>query len=158
MPFVLCRIDDRLIHGQVVVGWGQPLRVQRIVLVDEQVAASPWEQELYRMAVPDDMEVVVASPAEAAAQLAAWHADPAPAILLTGDIEVMARLREAAPGVVTRINLGAVHQREGRTRYLPYLFLAEAEVARLRGLRDGGCVVTAQDVPSAAPVDVLHLG
>ena len=48
----LYRIDDRLIHGQVVVGWGQPLDVGFIVLVDDVVAASEWEQELYRMGVP----------------------------------------------------------------------------------------------------------
>ena len=40
MPIVLCRVDDRLIHGQVVVGWGQALGINRIVLVDDQVAAS----------------------------------------------------------------------------------------------------------------------
>ena len=27
MPVELYRIDDRLIHGQVVVGWGQPLNI-----------------------------------------------------------------------------------------------------------------------------------
>ena len=31
MTIVLNRIDDRLIHGQVVVGWGQPLGVKFIV-------------------------------------------------------------------------------------------------------------------------------
>ena len=35
MSIVLYRIDDRLIHGQVVVGWGQPLDVAFIVLVDD---------------------------------------------------------------------------------------------------------------------------
>ncbi len=53
----LNRIDDRLIHGQVVVGWGQPLDVEFIVLVDDAVAASDWEQELYRMGVPPEMDV-----------------------------------------------------------------------------------------------------
>ena len=42
MPIVLCRIDDRLVHGQVVIGWGRPLGVELIVLVDWTVAASHW--------------------------------------------------------------------------------------------------------------------
>jgi mannose/fructose/N-acetylgalactosamine-specific phosphotransferase system component IIB len=57
VTLVLNRIDDRLIHGQVVVGWGQPLDVRFIVLVDDAVAASDWEKELYRMGVPPEMEV-----------------------------------------------------------------------------------------------------
>ena len=46
MTVQLYRVDDRLIHGQVVVGWGQPLDVEFIVLVDDAVAESEWEQEL----------------------------------------------------------------------------------------------------------------
>ena len=57
MTLELYRIDDRLIHGQVVVGWGQPLDIDFIVLVDDTVATSDWEQELYRMGVPPEMDV-----------------------------------------------------------------------------------------------------
>ena len=59
MPIELYRIDDRLIHGQVVVGWGQPLSLRFIVLVDDEVASSDWEQELYRMGVPPGDERVL---------------------------------------------------------------------------------------------------
>ena len=65
MTLVLNRIDDRLIHGQVVVGWGQPLDVKFIVLVDDAVASSDWEQDLYRMGVPPEMEVRFHSAADA---------------------------------------------------------------------------------------------
>jgi PTS system mannose-specific IIB component/fructoselysine and glucoselysine-specific PTS system IIB component len=66
VTLVLNRIDDRLIHGQVVVGWGQPLDVRFIVLVDDAVASSDWERELYRMGVPPEMELRFHSAAEAA--------------------------------------------------------------------------------------------
>ena len=46
MSIVLVRVDDRLIHGQVVVGWVQALGAQRIVLVDDEVSANAWEREL----------------------------------------------------------------------------------------------------------------
>ncbi|HJX88660.1 MAG TPA: PTS sugar transporter subunit IIB, partial [Gemmatimonadales bacterium] len=65
MPIVLCRVDDRLIHGQVVVGWGQALGITRIILVDDQVAASSWEQDLYRMAVTPEISIDFASVADA---------------------------------------------------------------------------------------------
>ena len=56
MAIHLYRIDDRLIHGQVVVGWGQPLNARFLILVDDLVASSDWEKELYRMAVPPEMD------------------------------------------------------------------------------------------------------
>lgn len=152
MPLLLRRVDDRLIHGQVVVGWGRPLALEFIVLVDDEVAANEWEQELYRMAVPAGMEVIFSSVGDAAAHLAEWQADPRAGALLTGDIDTMAALYHADHAVVTPINLGGIHHRPGRTERLPYLYLTDAELARLRALEHEGARVSAQDVPTAAPV------
>jgi mannose/fructose/N-acetylgalactosamine-specific phosphotransferase system component IIB len=56
MPVVLYRVDERLIHGQVVVGWGARLSPDRIVVVDDDIAASDWEQELYMLGLPPQIE------------------------------------------------------------------------------------------------------
>ena len=38
MPINFLRIDDRLIHGQVVVAWIKNYRAKRVMIVDDQVA------------------------------------------------------------------------------------------------------------------------
>jgi PTS system mannose-specific IIB component/fructoselysine and glucoselysine-specific PTS system IIB component len=156
MPLLLYRVDDRLIHGQVVVGWGRPLGVEFIVLVDDSVRASDWEQDLYRMGVPPNIELIFASLAEGVQGLPAWQRDPRPGLLLTADLEAMAGLRHAHPSL-ERINLGGIHHKPGRTERLPYLYLTDEELALARGLRQGGALVQAQDVPTAPPVDVGSL-
>ena len=153
MSIVLYRIDDRLIHGQVVVGWGQPLDVGFIALVDDAVAESDWEQELYRMGVPPEMEVVFASVDDAAQRHAQWAADARPGILLTGDIETMARLADKVSSLRT-VNLGGVHHRAGRTQRLRYVFLTGDEEQALLALQRRGVHVTAQDVPAARPLSL----
>ncbi|HEY3583463.1 MAG TPA: PTS sugar transporter subunit IIB [Casimicrobiaceae bacterium] len=150
MTLVLNRIDDRLIHGQVVVGWGQPLDVRFIVLVDDGVAASEWEQELYRMGAPPEMDVYFLSVRDAIEQLPQYRADSRHGILLTGEISTMRRLVEEA-GIST-INLGGLHHRAGRTQRLRYVFLNEDEETALRELAARGVAITAQDVPGARPV------
>jgi PTS system mannose-specific IIB component/fructoselysine and glucoselysine-specific PTS system IIB component len=157
MGLVLYRIDDRLIHGQVVVGWGQPLGIGFIVLVDDEVASSDWEQELYRMGVPPEMEVYFHSVASAAEALPDLQRDPRPGILLTADIETMSRL-VAATGAIPTVNVGGVHHRTGRLQRLRYVFLTSEEESALRELARRGVNVTAQDVPAARPLpleDVL---
>ena len=153
MSIVLYRIDDRLIHGQVVVGWGQPLDVGFIALVDDAVAESDWEQELYRMGVPPEMEVVFASVDDAAQRHAQWAADARPGILLTGDIETMARLADKVSSLRS-VNLGGVHHRAGRTQRLRYVFLTGDEEQALLALQRRGVHVTAQDVPAARPLSL----
>jgi PTS system mannose-specific IIB component/fructoselysine and glucoselysine-specific PTS system IIB component len=152
MPIVLCRVDDRLVHGQVVIGWGRPLGVDFIALVDEGVAASPWEQDLYRMAVPPEIEIRFTTVAEASGQLAGWQASDRRGLLLTGDVETMAALHRADPTVVHRINLGGIHHRPGRRERLPYLYLTDDELRSLVALEAGGADISAQDLPTTAPV------
>ena len=157
MPILLNRVDDRLIHGQVVVGWGRPLGIDLIILVDDQVAASAWEQELYRMAVPPEIELRFATVAEAAPALAGWQAAPRRSLLLTGDIATMAGLFSANGTAVVAINLGGLHHQPGRRQRLPYLYLTDDEMTRLRALEAAGARITAQDVPSAAAVPLKDL-
>jgi PTS system mannose-specific IIB component/fructoselysine and glucoselysine-specific PTS system IIB component len=155
VTIVLNRIDDRLIHGQVVVGWGQPLDVKFIVLVDDAVAESDWEQELYRMGVPPEMEVRFHSAADAVARLDGYRTEARPGILVTGDIATMRQLVEGAG--VRDVNVGGIHHRAGRTQHLRYVFLSGEEEQALRNLAAHGAVVTAQDVPAARAIPLEEL-
>ena len=151
MGIHLYRIDDRLIHGQVVVGWGQPLNIRVLILVDDAVAASDWEKELYRMAVPPEMEVYFADVATAIREHAKYAGDPRPGLMITGDIESMYRLVKGVKAI-GNVNLGGIHHRAGRSEKLRYIFLTPDEEQQLKQLESAGVEVTAQDVPSARAV------
>jgi PTS system mannose-specific IIB component/fructoselysine and glucoselysine-specific PTS system IIB component len=146
----LFRLDDRLIHGQVVVGWGQPLACRFIVLVDDEVRASDWEQDLYRMGVPEAVEVVFASVDEATARYPTWEGDERVGIVLVGDIDTAVQL--ATRAALRRLNVGGVHHRPGRVERLRYVYLSADEAAKLRALAATGVDISAQDVPTARPI------
>ncbi len=156
MPVLLYRVDDRLIHGQVVVGWGQSMGVEFIVLVDDRVRASTWEQQLYRMGVPGEVELIFADVAEAVRRLPEWQAGSRRGLVLTGDLDTMASLRAGSP-LVGRINLGGIHHKPGRTERLPYLYLTDEELRSALALEEGGAEVTAQDLPGSSPIPVRAL-
>lgn len=151
------RIDDRLIHGQVVVGWGQPCQLGFLVLVDDAVVESEWEQELYKMGVPPEMDLYFDSVASAARRLPEYRADARAGMLLTGDIATMAALQAQVPDLGP-VTIGGIHHKDGRQARLRYVFLTADEEAQLRALAARGVTVVAQDLPTAAPValeDVL---
>lgn len=156
MPIVLYRVDDRLVHGQVVIGWGRSNDVGFVALVDDAVAASDWERELYRMGVPPEVELFFASIADAARQMDAWRRDARNGMVLTADISTMVALAEAAPPV-DRVNLGGIHHKPGRTQRLPYIYLTEEEYHILESLAARGTQVTAQDLPTSPPVPLEQL-
>lgn len=156
MPVEIHRVDDRLIHGQVVVGWGHPMALGLILLVDDTIDESPWEQELYRLAVPPEMEVRFASVSEAAREYASWNTDPRHAMLLTGTVRAMRDLVVRVPAITT-VNLGGLHAAAGRTQRLRYVFLAPDEERALQELEARGVTVTAQDVPTGAAVPLREV-
>lgn len=156
MPISLYRIDDRLIHGQVVVGWGQPLDIDFIVLVDDNVACCDWEQDLYRMGVPPEMELIFADVASAIRDHDKYSSDSRKGILVTPDIPTMQRLVYGVP-YIREVNVGGIHHRDGRSQKLRYVFLAPDEEAQLRAIGESGVKVTAQDVPAAREVPMSEI-
>ena len=157
MSIALARIDDRLIHGQVVIGWGVPLGVRLIALVDDDVAANPWEQEIYRMAVPPGVAVEFVSRTAALERLRFWASDMKPVFILTGSVEAMVALVRGAQGLVQHVNIGGVHAGPGRRERLRYVYLSDAEAAALRALEADGAEVSAQDLPTSTAVRMRDL-
>jgi len=154
MTLTVCRIDDRLIHGQVVVGWGRPFEIERIVLVDDEVAVSEFERDLYRMAVPEQMALEFLTVDEANARMPALAETADRVLVLTGSIPAMAALARAHPELIKQVNVGAVHDGPGRREYARYVYLNEQELATLLALIDLGVKVRAQDLPEARPISV----
>ena len=156
MSIEIFRIDDRLIHGQVVVGWGQPLGITFIVLVDDSVAQSEWERDLYRMGAPPGMEVSFVTVDEAVEALPGWVAEERKGLLLTGDIETMRRLTVRS-ALVRAVNLGGIHHSVGRIQHLRYVFLTPGEEAVLTAMAAAGVTISAQDVPATRPVPLVQV-
>lgn len=156
MPVDVHRIDDRLIHGQVVVGWGQALPLGFIVLVDDSVAANEWERDLYRLGTPPEMQLFVETVDSAVARMPDFDARADRGMLLTSDVATMERLTRAVPSI-TRVNLGGLHHRVGGAQRLAYVFLTPADAARLTAMGERGVTVTAQDLPGADEVPLSAL-
>jgi len=157
MPIVLLRVDERLIHGQVTVGWGTYLHPDRIVVVDDELAHSTWEQELYGLGLPAGIETAFEDVATARAHIADWRAAPARTIVLTRDIATMRRLAEGGVLQGDEVNIGGIHYAPGRVPVLPYVYLSDEERRELGRLADEGVGVTARDLPNSRRVELDQL-
>ncbi len=147
MSWILHRIDDRLIHGQVLIAWGGRLAPARLWLVDDDVAANEWERQLYVDAAPG-IEVRVVTVEQAAAGWAAEAAAGGGAFLLVRDLVTALRLVECG-AAVKAFNVGGLHYAAGKTRLNDYVYLGDADRAAARALLARGIALEAQDVPAS---------
>jgi mannose/fructose/N-acetylgalactosamine-specific phosphotransferase system component IIB len=157
VPIVLFRVDERLIHGQVVVGWGERLHVDRIVVVDDDLSASPWEQELYCLGVPPSVDAAFTSVVQARRDLPGWRTDARRLIILVRDVATLARLAADDALRGEEVNLGGIHYSPGRERVLPFLFLSPEEQEELRRIATSGVDVTARDLPGSRALPLEEL-
>ncbi len=152
MSVVLFRVDERLIHGQVVVGWARKLRPRRIIVVDDALSQDALEQSIYRTGIPEGIDADFWSESEAVQALPAVLQSSEPAFVLTADLATMAHLTLRVEGI-EEVNVGCVHH--GGRRVLPYVRLDEGDERLIDEMSERGVHVVARDVPSSTPT---HLG
>jgi mannose/fructose/N-acetylgalactosamine-specific phosphotransferase system component IIB len=155
MSWALHRVDDRLIHGQVVVAWGRHLHPQRIWVVDDATAANDWERKLLATAAPG-VEVRVLTVAEAAAEYAQEASAEGASILLVRNLTAAAELLGAG-AAIPAFNLGGIHYAPGRTKVNDYIYLSADDRVHARSLIARGVRLTVQDVPAARAVSLSEL-
>ena len=58
------RIDDRLVHGQVIVGWLPRIKPQQLLVVNDKVNDDFLRQEMMALSVPPEIELDFKSTSE----------------------------------------------------------------------------------------------
>ena len=157
MPLDLFRIDERLLHGQVIVGWGMRLHLDYYVIVDDDVAANEWESDLYAAGLPAGVDADFVSVKDAVARFEEFDARPGRGALLTRIPGPMRELAEAGLLDGRRVNVGGLHAGQERRRVLPYVHLASRDVADLEAIAERSGRLTARDLPAAREVSLEAL-
>lgn len=141
------RIDDRLLHGQVLVAWAAALRPRRIVLANDEIAADSDRRAIYAALPHDDAEIAVAGVDEAAAELRTGDH----VFVVCASAADARRVIEAGAGL-DRIHIGGMHHADGKRRWLDYAWLSAEDSGHLRALLERGIRVEGRDLPGSRAV------
>ena len=155
MGVELLRIDDRLVHGQVVEGWVKALHINRIIVASDAVDADDTQKALYHLAVPHGVELTCLNLADTAKEWKAnrWKIDRALVLVSTPE-EALALYQAGSP--IKSVNLGGLHFRQGRIQVLKGINLGEQDVRALQQLAAKGVLLEARALPLDDPFDVAH--
>jgi len=149
----LLRIDDRLVHGQVVEGWLRALHITHVVVANDDVHADDTQKALYSLAVPLGVELNCFSITAAATAWTGREWDNDRVLLLVSTPEDAWRLMEAgAP--IQALNVGGLHFREGRVQVLRAVSLDSHDISALQKLAEKGVTLEARPLPLDEPIDV----
>jgi PTS system mannose-specific IIB component len=156
MGIALMRVDDRLVHGQVVEGWLPSLKADLIVVVSDAAASDPIQSALMKMAMPPTVGLLVLGIADAADALASPQMAARRALVLVpGPAEALALLKKGV--AVDRINVGGLHFTIGKVQLGRALFLDEKDKDALRAIAARGVRLEGRPLPSDPEEDLAPM-
>jgi mannose/fructose/N-acetylgalactosamine-specific phosphotransferase system component IIB len=153
---ILYRVDDRLVHGQVVEGWVPHLRAEELAVVSDEISGDEMRRAIMRFATPEEVALKIMTVAEAVAYLPEAERSPRKVMLLLPGLAEAVALMEK--GIKFRsLNIGGMHYSAGKNLSIgKAIFLNDQDCSALRTLSSAGISIEGRGVPSDSPVDLME--
>jgi PTS system mannose-specific IIB component len=158
MDCVLVRVDNRLVHGQIIEAWVPFLKAARIIVVDDEVASDFFRETVIKMAVPSDVEVSIHSVEDFAKYNALQTIntkDRLRSIVLFSN--VWDALRAYALGFsFDKLNIGNIYNDECRQKLSACVLLSDQDIASIQSLLQRGVRIEMRRIPRERPLNIAE--
>jgi len=156
MPVIFTRIDDRLVHGQVVEGWIPFLDINEVVVVSAVAAKDDMRKTLMRLSLPEDVSLKVMDMEVAPDYLKKAHENPRRILVLAPSPREIAELLEKGVPFES-VNVGGMHYSVGKIQIGRAIFLGDADVQSLKAITARGVRLEGRGVPTDKTLDIAHM-
>lgn len=148
---VFVRVDDRLLHGQIICAWVPYIKADALMVASDEAAGDSLAAEIIGSCGYKGLNVYVKNIHEAAGYITGDGAERI--ILIVGELKDAMRIFE--DGVRFRtLNIGNIHHEDGR-KVTPYMIVNCEDERLIEKFRELGVSIDIRDVPASAPVDYI---
>jgi PTS system mannose-specific IIB component len=154
----LVRVDNRLVHGQVLEAWLPALGAHGILVADDEAAGNVLARSAMALAIPPRVSFQVLRVDAAADLLKPGGKGPQASrtLVLLRDVRDAVALHDKGVAM-PRLNLGNVHFGAGRKQVAPSVFLDSEEMSALERLASQGTDVEVRAVPGEPPLPLAAI-
>ena len=144
------RIDNRLIHGQIIEAWLPYTRAKRLFVCNASLFADNLRQQIMRLAVPARINVAFLKPEALLANLTHSGTKTDKALVLFADCADACAAYEAGIHFPS-LNIGNMHYAPGKRQICPHIALSEYDSACLKRFTADGVNLDFRCVPNDIP-------
>ena len=145
----LCRIDDRLIHGQIIVKWSKSVPVNRILIADDQFAQDPFMITIYKATVPKSLRFSLLSEADTVKKWNEGFFKDENVLLLTRTVNAMKYLIEHEMPI-GEVNVGGIAAKASSVVVAGSISITKEDADNLKVISQKGVRVYYQLIPEEA--------
>ncbi len=127
---VLTRIDDRLMHGQVVVSWIPYLKANEVIIIDDEYANDDFMNLLIKNAAPENVKINIFKLSDALDYLN-QNDDGQRILILLKNVEYIKKMLDQNIQL-NKVNVGNLGSIPGRKKYFNSVYLSEYELSLLK--------------------------
>ncbi|MDY0187862.1 MAG: PTS sugar transporter subunit IIB [Syntrophus sp. (in: bacteria)] len=149
---VLVRVDDRLIHGQILEAWLPFLKASCIIVADDGVATDFFRETVMRMAVPNETEVLFRSIDALSGNYPCKPESGKRTLVLFSCISDAVRAYESGFRF-SKLNIGNVYNENGERICSPSVLLGSQDMDFLKDLVRDNVTIQLQRVPRERSFD-----
>ena len=156
MPnIVLCRIDNRLIHGQVATQWCGFVGANLLLVANDEVAGNELRQGLMDMAAPSYCQTRYWT-IQKTIDTIHKASDAQKIALICNDPQTVLKLVEGGVPIKS-LNIGNMHMSDGKRQVATSVAVDDADVEAFRKLQEHGVELFIQRVPDIARENIDKL-
>lgn len=158
MNIQVCRIDDRLIHGQIVTKWIKEANAKMILVADDKAAADPMLQTILKFAVPAGISLEILNKENTVSRIASDTSTINVLMLVRNPKEANALLEMGLD--LKKIIVGNISNSKskvGRTKLLDYIYVEPDDIQALQSMHDKGVVLEVKAIPEEKAKDPIEL-
>ena len=160
MNVYLCRVDDRLVHGQITAAWTRKYNISNIFVVDDELAGDRIASKILTLTVPSKIEVQVVSSPQMAILLQRCdvNLEKIKAMLLFRSLHVVNDLLSRTGHITDILTIGGISSKLGRQEIERNLFLSEEEQKLIEYMaHEYQLQIILQTLPDDTPIDIKNL-
>ncbi len=157
MSISLIRIDDRLIHGQIVESWIPNLNISEIVVVSDEIVEDETRRAIMRFATPDDIDLKIMSVSCAIKYFPEANESKLNILVLLPGLKEIVELLDRGLKV-SKLNIGGMHYSAGKNQSIGRaIFLSKKDCDYFKDIFSRGIKIEGRGVPSDSPVDIMKV-
>ncbi|MDR1194994.1 MAG: PTS sugar transporter subunit IIB [Endomicrobium sp.] len=154
MTIELIRIDDRLVHGQIVQGWLKVININKIVVVSDEVANDQMQKMLLSMAVPSNVDLEIETIKDVSGNALDGKYDKPKTMFLFSNPSDVLDMIENGVGVKS-VNVGGMHFTNGKKQLLCNVSVDEKDIEALEKIHRKGIEIEGRVLPADDRIDVF---
>jgi len=151
---ILARIDDRLIHGQITIGWLNKISVDTVVIIDKDLRKNNFLSNMTKNAAPDKYKIEILTEEEF---IAYYNDEENEDLLVISKRPQIYENIQIKSKIFNEINIGNIGSKNNSKKIYKSIYINDEEIKSIKNLLEKGCSIYVQILPEDNKINIEKL-